>query len=177
MTGERAIRLQYEITEFQSETVTFEQDERIPFEFVLTETGAVSANGPHAGLMADVVEDIRAAWLTPKLGVNGLCWQTEPGAAGKLPDNLRTFQTQGTHRIIQVADPVVHIHSDAEVSLKLKPALEVGPIHAAITQETVLHRTMGPTAMQRDVKMVLHDPTQKEIFPALVHSELVVETN
>ena len=177
VSGSRGIRIHYTLEDFDSENLTLPERETglNKFEFVLTEAGAVSSDGPHKGHLADIAEDLRCAWLTPEIGISGLCWKTQPTIHSKLSHPLRTFHGVAEHRITKVLEQSITIESLADVSIKLAANVRMGPLHGSSKQTTVLHKTTGPQAMNREVKVILHDPDQSELFPAQVQSTLSMQ--
>ena len=177
VSGSRGIRIHYTLMDFSGQNLSMPENTspQETFEFVLTEAGAISSDGPHKGHLADIAEELRCAWITPEVGIDGLCWQTEPGIHTKLPHPLRTCHSAAQHRITQVAANVLTIESLADVSLKLASATRMGPLHGCSTQTTTLHKVNGPIKMHREVKVMLHDPDQQNLLPAHIQSSLSVE--
>jgi hypothetical protein len=178
VSGNRGIRLHYTLMDFSGENLSMPENgaQQEIFEFVLTQAGAISCDGPHTGHLADIAEEIRCAWITPEVGINGLCWQTEPSIHTKLPHPLRTCHSVAQHRITQISENQLTIESLADVSLKLGTSTRMGPLHGSSTQITTLHKTNGPTKMHREVKVILHDPNQQNLLPAHIQSSLSVES-
>ena len=178
VSGSRGIRLHYTLMDFSGENLSMLENapQQETFEFVLTEAGAISSDGPHKGHLADIAEELRCAWITPEVGIDGLRWQTEPGIHTKLPHPLRTCHSVAQHRITQVTENQLTIESLADVSLKLGSSTRMGPLHGCSTQTTTLHKINGPTKMKRAVKVMLHDPNQQNLLPAHIQSSLSVES-
>lgn len=176
VSGTRGIRLHYTVLDFQGENLKAQTHETNAFEFVLTDTGAISSDAPHKGHMADIAEDIRCAWLTPELGIEGLCWTTQPGIHSKLEKPMRTFEAQAEHKIISVQETNITIESSADVSLKLDTGMRMGPLHGSARQRTVLHQNQGPTDMKREAKVILHDPGHTEPSPVHILTSLQLAT-
>ena len=172
VSGTRGIRLHYTLLDFQSENLSSQLQGHKSFEFVLTETGAISSDSPHTGHLADISEDVRCAWLTPEIGVNGLCWTTQPGIHSKLEKPMRVFEARAEHRITEVQENILTIESLAEVSLKLESGIRMGPLHGSARQLTKLHQTQGPTDMKRETKVILHDPDQAKPMPVNILTSL-----
>ena len=177
VSGSRGIRIHYTLLNFSGENLTMPEagNEQQTFEFVLTEAGAISSDGPHKGHLADIAEELRCAWLTPEVGIHGLCWQTEPGIHTKLPKPLRTSQSAAQHKITSATKSQLTIESQADISLKLSNATRMGPLHGCSTQTTVLDKSSGPVKMTRAVKVILHDPAQQQLLPATILSSLSVD--
>ena len=172
VAGTRGIRLQYELADFQSENLDSKHDIEASFEFVLTETGAISSGDAPTGYMADVAEDIRSAWVTPEVGVAGLCWTTQPGIHSKLEKPMRSFEALIEHRITEVKERSLLIESRSDVSLKLEAGTRMGPLHGSSRQMTTLVRQKGPIKMQRETKVILHDLGQQRPSPVTILSVL-----
>ena len=172
VSGTRGIRLHYSILDFLGKNLESQSQESDSFEFVLTETGAISSDAPHKGHLADIAEDMRCAWLTPELGIEGLCWTTQPGIHSKLDKPMRTFEAKAEHKIISVQKENITIESSAEVSLKLEAGIRMGPFHGSSRQRTVLHQTQGPTDMKREATVILHDPGQAQPRPVNILTSL-----
>ena len=177
ITGARGIKVSYALNDFQSENLTAPTMDGLFLEFVLTDAGAISSGDSPTGHLADIAEDIRCAWITPELGVQGLCWTTEPGIHSKLEKPMRQFEAGVEHRITQVREQELIIESVADISLKLEPAIRLGPLHGRARQVTTLHRHGGPTEMKREAKIMLHDPNQGKPVPIDVLSMLKVIEN
>ena len=56
VSGSRGIRLHYTLMDFSGENLSMLESgpEQETFEFVLTEAGAISSDGPHKGHLADI---------------------------------------------------------------------------------------------------------------------------
>ena len=175
VSGARGIRLHYCIQDFQSENLKPQQIDNSTFEFVLTESGAISSDASPSGHLADIAEDIRAAWITPELGIDGLRWTTQPGIHSKLEKPMRTFEAQAEHKIISVQDKFLTIESLAEVSLKLESGVRMGPLHGSARQTTTLNQGWGPTQMKRETKVILHDPGQAKPLPVHILASMRTE--
>ena len=177
VSGSRGVRIHYTLLAFTGENLSIPVDgaEQKTFEFVLTEAGAISSDGPHKGHLADIAEELRCAWVTPEVGIVGLRWQTEPGIHTKLPQPLRACHSVAQHRIIQATENQLTIESSADISLKLSSGARMGPLHGCSNQTTTLRKTLGPLKMQREVKVMLHDPGQQNLLPARIQSSLSLE--
>ena len=174
VSGTRGIRLHYRVLDFKSENLESLGADKDTFEFVLTEAGAISSDSSHTGHLADIAEDIRAAWLTPELGLEGLRWTTQPGIHSKLEKPMRTCEAHAEHKIIGVQDNNLSVESCAEVSLKLESGMRMGPLHGSARQTTTLNQEQGPTEMKRETKVILHDPAQSNPIPVEILSSLRV---
>tara|TARA_B100000405_G_scaffold277039_1_gene219168 strand:+ start:488 stop:1144 length:657 start_codon:yes stop_codon:yes gene_type:complete len=177
VSGTRGIRLHYRILDFKSENLSPQESDKNTFEFVLTEAGAISSDTAHTGHLADIAEDIRAAWLTPEIGIDGLRWTTQPGIHSKLEKPMRTFEAHAEHKIVGVKDDNLTVESCAEVSLKLESGVRMGPLHGSARQTTILNQIQGPTEMKRETKVILHDPAQAKPMPIHILSSLRVSEN